>query len=53
VVLLPLLVLAAAVRAGLGLLLARRRPDLMAGPLIAAFGVVPLLVFAGRRRCRG
>jgi catechol 2,3-dioxygenase-like lactoylglutathione lyase family enzyme len=29
-----------------GLLLARRRPDLMAGPLIAAFGVAPLLVFA-------
>ena len=46
VVLLPFLFIAAAIPAGLGLLLARRRPDLMTGPLITAFGVVPLLVFA-------
>ena len=44
--LLALVVLAAAIPVGLGLLLARRRPDLMVGALIAAFGVVPLVVFA-------
>jgi signal transduction histidine kinase len=45
VLLLPLLFTVAAVPAGLGLLLARRRPDLMVGALITAFGVVPLAVF--------
>jgi signal transduction histidine kinase len=44
--LLPFLVIAAAVPVVLGLLLARRRPDLMVGALIAAFGVAPLVVFA-------
>jgi signal transduction histidine kinase len=45
VLLLPLIFIVAAIPAGLGLLLARRRPDLMVGALITAFGVVPLVVF--------
>jgi signal transduction histidine kinase len=44
--LLPLIAIVAAVPVCLGLLLARRRPDLMAGALIVAFGAVPLMVFA-------
>jgi len=44
--LLPLLAIVAAIPVGLGLVLARRRPELMVGALIVAFGAVPLMVFA-------